>query len=238
MLRFAILLLALLLAAPSAKAQGSRADLNLIIAMDCSWSVSDAEYALQVGGVAAAFSDPEIISAIENNLRGRVSILIVHWSTSGTQKIAHPWATISNAGEAVAFAARVAGMQRQTAKGGTSIAGALLFSQNAFEYAPSRADRDIIDVIADGENNNGDRIEAVRDMVVRQGTTINALAVVNEVSYLHHYLRNRVIGGSGAFVERALDYKDFKRAFRKKLLREIKGELVTQNVDQPGQLLR
>ena len=94
-----------------------------------------------------------------------------------------------------------------------------------------RADRRVIDVIADGENNDGNRVEDRRDAVVREGTTINALAVINEVSYLHHYLRNRVIGGPGAFVERAKDYFDFERAFKKKLLREIKGNLVTLRQD-------
>jgi len=42
-----------------------------------------------------------------------------------------------------------------------------------------------------------------------------------------------VIGGPGAFVERANDYMDFKRAFKKKLLREIKGELVTERRVDP-----
>ncbi len=211
---------------PIAAQANNRADLNLVIAMDCSWSVNSAEFALQAGGVAAAFSDPAVVSAIMANPRGRISVMVIHWSTSGTQRVALPWTAITNASDALRFAAMAASMQRQTAKGGTSIAGALKFSQNAFPAAPYPADRYVIDVIADGENNNGDRIEFVRDAIVRQGTTINALAVVNEVGYLHHYLRNRVIGGQGAFVEKALNYSDFKRAFRKKLLREIKGDPV------------
>jgi len=210
----------------SAQAQPAGVDMNLVIAMDCSWSVNSAEYALQVGGVAAAFADPQVVAAITANPRGRISVVVIHWSTSGNQKIALPWFTIANADDALRFANAVASMQRQTANGGTSIAGALRFAQNTFTSAPTPADRYVIDVIADGENNNGDRIEFVRDAVVRLGTTINALAVANEVSYLHYYLRNRVIGGAGAFVEKAFDYRDFKRAFRKKLLREIKGNPV------------
>ena len=208
--------------------QFTRSDLNLVIAMDCSWSVNSGEYALQAGGVAAAFSDPEIIKAIQANIRRNISVLVVHWSTAGNQKIAIPWTIISTTSDAIGFAGKVASMERLTANGGTSIAGALRFGQNAFRRAPLPADRYVIDVIADGENNNGDRIEGVRDQVIGRGTTINALAVVNEVSYLHFYLRNRVIGGPGAFVERAQDYVDFKRAFKKKLLREIKGDLITE----------
>ncbi len=209
-------------------AQTQRTDLNLVIAMDCSWSVDDAEFALQLGGVSAALSDPEVIAAIKGNLRGRVAITIIHWSTSGIQKVALPWTVIESEQDAISVAARTASMRRLTRHGGTSIAGALRFGQRLLLSAPIPSDRYIIDVIADGENNNGDRIETVRDEVVGQGTTVNALAVINVVGYLHHYLRNRVIGGPGAFVEKALDYQDFRRAFRKKLLREIRGEPITQ----------
>lgn len=209
-------------------AQTNRADLNLVIAMDCSWSVNGSEYALQAGGVASAFSDPEIISTIANGYHGKISVLVVHWSTSGTQKVAIPWTVIETPTDAIRFANKAAAMRRQTVNGGTSISGALEFGQAAFSSAPLRADRQVIDVIADGENNDGNRVENTRDAIIGQGTTINALAVINEVSYLHYYLRNRVIGGQGAFVEKAADYFDFKRAFRKKLLREIKGELVTE----------
>ncbi|NKB52854.1 MAG: DUF1194 domain-containing protein [Rhizobiaceae bacterium] len=215
-----------------AHAQSARADLNLVIAMDCSWSVNGSEYALQAGGVAAAFSDPEVLQAIVEGYHGQISVLVIHWSTSGTQKVAIDWTTITNPGDAIRFANRAARMGRQTVNGGTSISGALQFSQLSFETAPTRADRRVIDVIADGENNDGNRVETTRDSVVREGTTINALAVINEVSYLHYYLRNRVIGGPGAFVERAADYFDFKRAFKKKLLREIKGNLVTHQIDR------
>ena len=231
MLRIFPALIFLLLLQTASLAQSNRADLNLVIAMDCSWSVNGSEYALQAGGVAAAFSDPEVVQAITDGYHGRISVLVVHWSTSGTQKVAIPWTTISSASDAIRFANKAARMGRQTVNGGTSISGALQFSQLSFKTAPLRADRRVIDVIADGENNDGNRVESMRDAVVREGTTINALAVVNEVSYLHYYLRNRVIGGPGAFVERAADYFDFKRAFKKKLLREIKGNLVTYRLD-------
>ena len=209
-------------------AQVARTDLNLVIAMDCSWSVNDREYSLQAGGIAAAFSDPEIIATIGQGYRGGISVMVVHWSTSGMQKIAIPWTMVTSPEDALYVARQAIGMRRLTGNGGTSISGALQFSQNAFSLAPTPGDRAIIDIIADGENNDGNRVEPVRNSLIRLGTTINALAVVNEVGYLHYYLRNRVIGGPGSFVERASDYSDFKRAFRKKLLREIKGEQFSQ----------
>lgn len=221
-------LFAFCLGLAAASAQTQRNDLNLVIAMDCSWSVDAAEYALQLAGVAAAFSDPEVIAAIENNHRGSIGVTIVHWSTVRIQKVALPWTRVSGPRDSIALANKVAGLKRLTRHGGTSISAALRFGRDLLEDAPFPADRYVVDVIADGENNVGDRIEDVRDEVVAQGVTINALGIVNVVGYLHHYLRNRVIGGPGAFVEKAEDYEDFKRAFRKKLLREIKGDPLTE----------
>ncbi len=223
-LRWIGLVLASVLATLTASAQNARSDLNLVVAMDCSWSVNGAEFALQIGGIASAFSDPFIIKAIEDGRYGRINVLLVQWSESGRQAIALPWTTISNGSDAIRYASQVISTDRKMAAGGTSIVGALRFSQEAFASAPGDAERNIIDVIVDGENNQGGRVEDMRDAVISTGTVINALGVVNEVSYLHHYLRNRVIGGQSAFVEKAADYRDFSRAFARKLLREIKGQ--------------
>jgi len=226
-IRVVSMLLCFLFAGPS-HAQSSRADLNLVIAMDCSWSVNSAEFALQLGGISSAFADPIIIKAIEEGRHGRINVLLVQWSETSRQIAALPWTTIFDGSSAISYANRVASSKRLMADGGTSIVGALQFSQNAFSSAPLLADRSVIDVIADGENNQGGRVENKRDQIVALDTTINALAVVNEVGYLHHYLRNRVIGGHGSFVERAADYRDFKRAFLRKLLREIQGPLFSE----------
>ena len=220
---FVALVIALGFAAP-ATPQSMRTDINLVIAIDCSYSVNSGEYALQVGGIAQALSDPLVMSAIQQGPRGGIAISIIQWSTAESQLVVLPWTRIANPGDAIRTANLVSRMPRQTAQGGTSIVGALRQGQALLENAPFSADRLIIDVIADGENNNGGRVEATRDALIRRGTIINALAVHNEVSYLHYYLKNRVIGGPGAFVEKAADYQDFSRTFLRKLLREIKGE--------------
>lgn len=211
-----------------AAAVAQRVDLNLVVAVDCSWSVNEAEFKLQQGGLATAFSDPAVIEAIKSNPRGAISVSVIHWSTEKTQINVLKWTKIDSTQSALTFANQILETRRATAKGGTSISGALQASQSLLETAPFRADRHVIDIIADGENNTGRRVERARDDVILRGTVINALAVINEVSYLHHYLHNRVIGGPGAFVERADEYQDFARAFRKKLLREIKGQQFSQ----------
>ena len=208
----------------------ARNDVNLVIALDSSWSVSGSEFALQLGGISTVFSEPQIIAAIGDGTRGQIGVTITQWSTKHSQKIAVPWTQIKSVEDAIRLANRVARLERLTVEGGTSISGALQHGQALLNTAPFRADRHIIDVVADGENNNGERVETARNALIRLGTTINGLAIVNERSWLHHYLRNRVIGGPGAFVERAADYQDFVHAFRRKLLREIKGDNLTQEI--------
>ena len=48
-----------------------------------------------------------------------------------------------------------------------------------------------------------------------------SLAIINDEPYLEQYYREHVIGGPGAFVMVAADYKDFIEAIRRKLLREL-----------------
>lgn len=203
--------------------QASNVDINLVLAIDCSYSVNVQEYALQMAGMASAFINPTIIRAIESGLYGAIGVTVVQWSHRDSQIIVVPWTRVSNAQEALILAAMIARTQRQTSKGATSISAMLNFAQRQLDASPFQATRNVIDVVADGENNDGERVELVRDRVIARGTTINSLAIQNEVSYLFHYMQNRVIGGNYAFVEQAASYGDFARAIYRKLLREIQS---------------
>jgi hypothetical protein len=63
----------------------------------------------------------------------------------------------------------------------------------------------------------------MRDSAVAEGITVNGLAILNEDPSVDQYFKDNVIGGSGAFLLSATDYKDFARAIKQKLLREIGG---------------
>lgn len=203
--------------------QTSNVDMNLVLAIDCSYSVDGGEYALQMAGMAAAFIDPDIIQAIESGPHGAISVTVVQWSHPNSQIIVVPWTRIATGEDALALASLIVKTERQTSKGATSISGMLKFGERLLRVSPWTANRNVIDIVADGENNNGERVEWVRDRLVANGITINGLAILNEVSYLFYYLQNRVIGGNSAFVEQAVDYTDFARAIRRKLMREIEG---------------
>jgi hypothetical protein len=81
----------------------------------------------------------------------------------------------------------------------------------------------VIDVSSDGRNNIGVPVRGVRDRLVAQGITINALTILNEWPTLNIYFQNQVAGGEGHFVIPADDYAAYAEAIYRKLLREITG---------------
>ncbi len=196
--------------------QATNVDMNLVLAIDCSYSVDEGEYALQMAGMAAAFIEPDIVQAIQDGPHGAISVSVVQWSHPKSQIIVVPWTRIATGADALARAGKIVKTKRQTSEGATSISGMLKFGEELLHVSPWTASRNVIDIVADGENNNGERVEWVRDRLIANG-------ILNEVKYLFYYMQNRVIGGNSAFVEQAIDYTDFARAIHRKLMREIEG---------------
>ena len=78
-----------------------------------------------------------------------------------------------------------------------------------------------IDVSGDGRANNGVHPMTLRDQAIELGVTVNGLAILNEEPFLDNYFEHGVIGGAGAFLMVADDYRDFAASILQKLLREI-----------------
>ena len=218
-----------LLISQKARAQFGKTDLNLVLAIDCSYSVNKAEFDLQVQGIAAALTSKEVIDAIEGGEHGRIGLSVYQWSGPQNQVVVMPWMIVSNEQEARAFAARLLAEPRQTAEGVTAIGSAISFAVDHLNAAPFSTERKVIDMQADGAStwSRGLPIRVGRDLAVAQGIVINGLPILNEVSYLHYYFENHVIGGEGAFIEIAKDYKSFAKAIKRKLLREIQGQFIS-----------
>ena len=76
----AVLLLAIALAgAGPVHAQSQSVDLELILAVDCSRSIDDSEFALQVQGYAEAFRHPSVLRAIQSGMRRSIAGTISGW---------------------------------------------------------------------------------------------------------------------------------------------------------------
>jgi hypothetical protein len=114
------------------------------------------------------------------------------------------------------------------ASGGTAIGAALRFSLAELAGNAYSGARMTIDLSGDGASNQSPTPRHLRDRAVAAGVTINGLAIHNEDRGVGAHYRDHVIGGPGAFLIEAADYRDFARAMRRKLIREIAGRPVAE----------
>lgn len=196
-------------------------DLELVLAVDSSASVDYIEFNLQLEGLAYAFRDPDLIAAIGNGRHGVIAVTLMEWASTGRNEIVLPWTRIAGAADAAAFADRIDRAPRQIQTGATSISSAIRFANSLFDGNGFEGTRRTIDVSGDGYNNQGEPLESARADVVASGTTINALAIENQVLGLGDYFEEQLIGGVGAFVIRADSYRDYLGKIRRKLLLEL-----------------
>jgi len=204
-------------------AQSGPVDLALVLAIDCSYSVDMAEYALQINGMAEAFRQAEIQAAIASGPNKRIVVAVVQWSDMAHQSLVVPWMEVSDAASAERLAVAIETLPRTLAEGGTSIGHAMRFGAQLLNALPRPADRRVIDIAADGRNNNGGDPRPIRDAVIGQGITVNGLAILNEVPTLDKYFERYITGGPASFVVTANDYSAYSAAIYRKLMREIIG---------------
>jgi hypothetical protein len=211
----------------------ARVDLELLLAVDVSSSVSPAEYTLQVQGLAKALRDPAVQLAVRRAGRHGVAVAVVQWGGDIDQVVALDWVRLNSPAEIDRFAERVSRMPRIFNSDDTRIGSAVLFSASELTRNRFLSPRLVIDVSGDGGVENMGITRWARDRTIAKGITINGLAIENEVINLEGFFRDNVIGGLGAFVIRAAGYNDFADAMRRKLIREIgdKPVALKANID-------
>ncbi|HXU57312.1 MAG TPA: DUF1194 domain-containing protein [Verrucomicrobiae bacterium] len=203
-------------------AQGRQVDLALVLAIDCSFSVDANEFRLQMEGIGKAFLEPDVKTAIKNGPNGQIAVAAIQWSDENNQMVIVPWRILASDKDVDDLGTLLARMPRRLAEGGTSISMAIQYSARLLSEAPATGRR-VIDISSDGRNNIGPPVNTMRDRIVAEGITINALTILNEWPTLDTYFERYVIGGQGAFVIPANDYVAYSKAIYRKLLREITG---------------
>ncbi|MBW6398576.1 DUF1194 domain-containing protein [Roseomonas sp. HJA6] len=200
-----------------------KVDLALCLAVDASSSVDYDEFALMLGGYAAAFRDDSVAAAITAGSRRAIAVVMLLWSGRGAQAVAVPWTRIDGAEAAAVFAGEVENSPRLVPGGATALGEGMAAGLALLAACPAEARRLTMDVSGDGRHNQGRPPGPVRDIGVAAGVTINALAVLNEEPDLLDHYQAEVIGGPGAFAMHTPDYAAFAEAILRKLLREIRG---------------
>jgi hypothetical protein len=205
-------------------------DVELVLAVDVSYSMDMDELAIQREGYAQALTSKEFLQALKTGPNGKITVTYFEWAASNDQKIIIPWRVIDGPESADAVAAEIMKTPIRRASR-TSISGAINFAMPLFDENPHRGLRRVIDISGDGPNNNGMPVLVARDAALEKGVIINGLPImVKEPSYstmdidnLDFYYEDCVIGGPGSFVVTIKDREKFKEAIRTKLLLEVAG---------------
>jgi hypothetical protein len=216
-------------------------DVELILAVDVSLSMSPSELAIQRDGYVAALTHDQVIEAIRDGAHGKIAVTYVEWAGATVQKVIVPWTVIASYDDARTFTDRMT-MHPPSSARRTSISGALGFAADMFAESPHRGMKRVVDVSGDGPNNQGAPVVRARDALIEQGITINGLPLMTnsgfssayDVPNLDHYYRDCVIGGPGAFMIPVNDWSQFPEAVRRKLVLELAGVRPALPPDEKG----
>ncbi|MCX7297385.1 MAG: DUF1194 domain-containing protein [Hyphomicrobiales bacterium] len=220
-------------------------DVELVIAVDVSYSMDPEEQALQREGYIQALTSREFLTALREGANGKIAIIYFEWAGANDQKIVMPWRLIDGPEAADAVAAEIARAPYRRASR-TSISGALKFAKPLFDNSGYRGLRRVIDVSGDGANNSGDLVALTRDDVLSAGITINGLPIMLnrpnfgsvDINELDIYYEDCVTGGAGSFVIPIRDRSEFVKATRTKLVLEIasrepEARIIPASADKP-----
>ena len=204
--------------------------LALVMALDVSSSVDAREYRLQMGGIRSAFRDPDVIETIVAN--GGMMVTVYEWSGRNQQVAIADWTWLADASAILAFADRLGNAPRRFSRFPTALGYALGHAAIQFDGLPRQCARKVVDVSGDGVNNEGFPPESAYRAFDFSQITVNGLVIAGAEPDPVAYYSERVIRGSGAFVEVARDFSDYADAMKRKLIREIRGNAFA-HLDRP-----
>jgi len=213
---------------PSLGQAQEEVDVEIILAVDVSLSMSPTELEIQRRGYAEALQHETVLKAIHDGVYGRIALAYFEWAGSFSQRVVVPWTSISSAEDAKKVADRLSVDPSNSARR-TSISGALYFASDLFTESPYKGLRRVLDISGDGPNNQGRPVADARDKLVNNGITINGLPLMTSSGYsssydveeLDVYYSECVVGGPGAFTIPVNDWSQFAEAVRRKLVIEL-----------------
>ncbi len=217
-----------------ATAEDVPVDVELMLAVDVSYSMGPKELELQRRGYAEALTSPEVIQAIKTGYYQKVAITYVEWSGTFDQRVIRDWTLIETESDLAAFAATLTATFDDSLRR-TSISGVLDYAPIDFRTNGFQGERRVIDISGDGPNNMGRPVTKARDELVAEGFVINGLPLMTtdlerdnpffNLEDLDLYYQFCVIGGPLSFMVPVNSWKEFPAAVRRKLVLELAGRL-------------
>lgn len=214
--------------------------LALVLAIDVSSSVDEAEDILQRGGLASALIAPEVQAAVFAAPLP-VAIAVYEWSGRYNQEILVDWTMLNDQGDLLRVAETIGRSKRSHNEFPTALGYALGYGAGLFQRGPD-CHFSVLDMAGDGENNEGFPPASAYAEFPFAGVTVNGLVVEAsdyqaDISLVEYYQKN-VLYGPGSFLEVARGFDDYERAMRRKLERELTpravGELQVAPEAAPG----
>jgi hypothetical protein len=210
-------------------------DFNIITAVDVSDSITRHDEWLQYTGLARGVLDPAFLARIAEGRERRVGFMAFTWSSGGDVRIIVPWTVIGGSADARRVAAQFDAAPRidrsgyggyrpsrldQPEAGMTDIAEAMTAALRLSMTAPFSAQRSVINILANGVDNDGQDPRGVRDQAIRMGITVNGV-VFGGPHDLPDYFRNNIIGGPGAFLMEIQQPAELPRALERKFWQDL-----------------
>ncbi len=124
-------------------------DVELVLSVDVSGSISSSEFNLQYQGYIDAFQDPELISEIEKLPNG-LAVTLQYWSNSSHNSIG--WYHVTDSASAQAFSNAIASAERPS-YGSTHLADAITSATDLLLNNNYNGRALVIDVSGDGLDN-------------------------------------------------------------------------------------
>lgn len=212
-------------------------DVAIVFAVDKSTSIDPWAAELQRDGHVAALRSDVVGRAIASGPSGCIAATYVEWSGVGEARTVLPWTRLCNPQDAEGAADTILqngddGRERR-GRGSTSVSFALDLGSILLDRVPWPATRKVIDLSANGTNNDGLPVWQTRQRALEKGNIINAIAVTGEEPGvepdLAGYFEREVIGGPGAFVIAPTTLQGYAQAIQQKLVLEVSGGPLPEN---------
>lgn len=225
------------LAIPAAAQQAiPDVDLEIVLAVDGSGSISASEFRLQLEGYANALRDEAVQSAAVSGPLGKIAVAMMVWSDAAFKKFETDWFVIDSRAAAGRYADIVeifhvhSGRNYGMGGGGTGIGSGIEYALQMIDGNGIEARRRTIDVSGDGIETEPWFREAMelpeaRALAASKDVTVNGLAILTDFGALDRYYEDEMITGPGAFVVVADDWSDFAEAIQRKLFLEFMSPL-------------
>ena len=225
------------LAIPAAAQQAiPDVDLEIVLAVDGSGSISASEFRLQLEGYADALRDEAVQSAAVSGPLGKIAVAMMVWSDAAFKKFETDWFVIDSRAAAGRYADIVeifhvhSGRNYGMGGGGTGIGSGIEYALRMIDQNGIEARRRTIDVSGDGIETEPWFREAMelpeaRALAASKDVTVNGLAILTDFGALDRYYEDEMITGPGAFVVVADDWPDFAEAIQRKLFLEFMSPL-------------